>query len=174
MFKITIIDNNGKKREFNNLPSLIAYANSFQMSWLPDGFSWYIQEPSTDFVDDLEKMKDFFKITKEEFLNSYSYVNEAEYDATAEKVSKENIKFEDLFPLKQYTVKFDCCLWFDKNFMIEARSQQEADQKTKELMGKIEHDMFSSINPKKEPDFEKLKDWTFGDLKFDTVYVQED
>ena len=61
MFKITIIDNKGKKREFNNLPSLIAYANSFQMSWLPDGFSWYIQEPSTDFVDDLEKMKDFFK-----------------------------------------------------------------------------------------------------------------
>ena len=96
MFKITIIDNKGKKREFNNLPSLIAYANSFQMSWLPDGFSWYIQEPSTDFVDDLEKMKDFFKLTKEEFLNSYSYVNEAEYDATAEKVTKENIKFEDI------------------------------------------------------------------------------
>lgn len=173
MFKITIIDDKGKKREFYNLPSLIAYANSFQMSWLPDGFSWYIQEPSTDFVDDLEKMKDFFKITKEEFLNSYSYINEAEYDATAKKVSKENIKFEDLFPLKKYNVKFDVSMWFDKNFEIEARSQKEADQKAKKLMGEIEHDMFSSINPVKEPNFEKLKDWTFGDLSLHTVHVEE-
>ena len=167
MFKITIIDNNGKKREFNNLPSLIAYANSFQMSWLPDGFSWYIQEPSTDFVDDLEKMKDFFKITKEEFLNSYSYVNEAEYDATAEKVTKENIKFEDLFPLKQYTVKFDLSVWFDRNFSIEATSQEEAEKKAQKLKNDLQEHITS------ENIFE-IKDWTLGDFRFDTVYVQED
>ena len=167
MFKITIIDNKGKKREFNNLPSLIAYANSFQMSWLPDGFSWYIQEPSTDFVDDLEKMKDFFKLTKEEFLNSYSYVNEAEYDATAEKVTKENIKFEDLFPLKQYTVKFDFSVWFDRNFTVEANTQEEAEEKAQKLKDDLQKHITS------ENIFE-IKDWTLGDFRFDTVYVQED
>ncbi len=167
MFKITIIDNKGKKREFNNLPSLIAYANSFQMSWLPDGFSWYIQEPSTDFVDDLEKMKDFFKITKEEFLNSYSYVNEAEYDATAKKVAKENIKFEDLFSLKQYTVKFDFSVWFDRNFSVEANNQEEAEEKAQKLKDDLQEHIIS------ENIFE-IKDWTLGDFRFDTVYVQED
>ena len=167
MFKITIIDNKGKKREFNNLPSLIAYANSFQMSWLPDGFSWYIQEPSTDFVDDLEKMKDFFKITKEEFLNSYSYVNEAEYDATAKKVAKENIKFEDLFSLKQYTVKFDFSVWFDRNFSVEANTQEEAEEKAQKLKDDLQEHIIS------ENIFE-IKDWTLGDFRFDTVYVQED
>ena len=39
-----------------------------------------------DFTSDWEKMRDFFQIAKEEFLASYSYVTEAEYDATAKKV----------------------------------------------------------------------------------------
>lgn len=36
----------------------------------------------TPFVDDGEKMRDFFELTKEEFLESYSYLTEEEYDAT--------------------------------------------------------------------------------------------
>ena len=43
------------------------------------------------FVDDEEKMKDFFELTKEEFLESYSYLTEEEYDATADYVAKHNI-----------------------------------------------------------------------------------
>ena len=35
------------------------------------------------FLDDEEKMRDFTTITKEEFLNSYSYLSEAEYDITS-------------------------------------------------------------------------------------------
>lgn len=31
----------------------------------------------TDFTDDEEKMRDFFILTKEEFLASYSYLTEA-------------------------------------------------------------------------------------------------
>lgn len=34
------------------------------------------------FVDDIDKMYDFDKITKEEFLTSYSYISEKEYEAT--------------------------------------------------------------------------------------------
>ena len=36
------------------------------------------------FIDDKEKMKDFIELTKEEFLESYSYLTEEEYDETAD------------------------------------------------------------------------------------------
>ena len=36
------------------------------------------------FIDDSEKMKDFVKLTKKEFLESYSYLTEKEYDETAQ------------------------------------------------------------------------------------------
>ena len=35
------------------------------------------------FSDDEEKMRDFWNLTKENFLKSYSYLTEEEYDATA-------------------------------------------------------------------------------------------
>jgi hypothetical protein len=42
-----------------------------------------------NFLDDEEKMKDFYELTKEEFLTSYSYLTEEEYDNTAKLVKKE-------------------------------------------------------------------------------------
>ena len=36
----------------------------------------------TDFLDDEEKMYDFDRLTKEEFLFSYSYLSEEEYNLT--------------------------------------------------------------------------------------------
>lgn len=38
------------------------------------------------FINDQEKMIDFFTITKEEFLNFYSYLTEEEYEATKQDV----------------------------------------------------------------------------------------
>lgn len=58
------------------------------------------------FIDDKEKMNDFYKLSKEEFLNSYSYLTEEEYNETlmeidakklitiAEKTLKENEEYE--------------------------------------------------------------------------------
>ena len=46
------------------------------MNWLTD---------YKDFTDDAEKMYDFYILTKEEFLRSYSYIKELEYDLTAQK-----------------------------------------------------------------------------------------
>ena len=40
------------------------------------------------FENDREKMEDFFRISKDEFLESYSYLDENEYDATASKVNE--------------------------------------------------------------------------------------
>ena len=42
----------------------------------------------TDFHDDEEKMVDFWELTKEEFLDSYSYLTEEEYDLTVEYFKK--------------------------------------------------------------------------------------
>jgi len=44
----------------------------------------------TSFITDKEKMRDFEILTKEEFLNSYSYITEAEYDLTVKEVNNEN------------------------------------------------------------------------------------
>lgn len=40
------------------------------------------KDEELSFVDDKEKMRDFKELTKEEFLFSYSYLTEEEYDAT--------------------------------------------------------------------------------------------
>ena len=42
--------------------------------------------PATHFCDDEEKMADFNKLTKEEFLDSYSYLTEEEYQLTMNQV----------------------------------------------------------------------------------------
>lgn len=39
-----------------------------------------------DFVDDLDKVKDLLYISKEEFLKTYSYISEAEYENTVAKI----------------------------------------------------------------------------------------
>jgi len=40
-----------------------------------------------DFIDDKEKMYDFYILSKIEFLKSYSYLTELEYDLTAREVA---------------------------------------------------------------------------------------
>lgn len=46
------------------------------------------QKYYSDFMDDGDKMVDFFKLSKEEFLKSYSYLNEEEYNTTLKKVKE--------------------------------------------------------------------------------------
>ena len=52
----------------------------------------------TDFITDLDKMRDFFEMSKEEFLLFYSYLEEIEYDLTAEKLK--NMTTEEIVRLK--------------------------------------------------------------------------
>lgn len=47
---------------------------------------WNNGELYTDFLDDLDKVYDLLIISKEEFLNSYSYLTEKEYDLTLDKI----------------------------------------------------------------------------------------
>ncbi len=50
-----------------------------------------------NFTTDWEKMRDYFQISKEEFLASYSYVTEAEYDATKKVVEKKDALDKDSY-----------------------------------------------------------------------------
>ena len=42
-----------------------------------------------DFCDDAEKMRDFHVLSKQEFLESYSYLTELEYNLTRRKVNNQ-------------------------------------------------------------------------------------
>ena len=79
---------------------------------------------------------------------------------------------------KDYTVKYDVNIWFDRNFLVQANSQEEAEEKAEQLMKEIEDDMYNKVNPFKLPtlDYKKLEEWVFGDAQFrlDTVFVEED
>lgn len=44
------------------------------------------------FINDKEKMRDFFRLSKRDFLNSYSYLSEQEYNATFIDVYKRILK----------------------------------------------------------------------------------
>ena len=49
------------------------------------------------FVDDLEKMRDFYELSKEDFLMSYSYLSEEEYDSTFYEVLKQlELQIQDI------------------------------------------------------------------------------
>ena len=52
----------------------------------------------TDFITDLDKMRDFFEMSKEEFLLFYSYIKEIEYNLTAAKLK--NMTTEEIVRLK--------------------------------------------------------------------------
>lgn len=61
------------------------------------------------FIDDTDKMYDFMKLSKEEFLKSYSYLTEAEYDNTEIYLewlrSKEEENKQDILNLLAVTLK---------------------------------------------------------------------
>ncbi len=48
--------------------------------WEPNDYS------NANFINDKEKIKDFKELSKKEFLSSYSYLTEQEYDNTAEEM----------------------------------------------------------------------------------------
>ena len=50
--------------------------------------AYFAAEEGDDFIDDEEKMEDFFLLSKEEFLASYSYLKESEWEATATKLKE--------------------------------------------------------------------------------------
>ena len=57
---------------------------------------WNRGELYTDFLDDLDKVYDLLILHKHEFLDSYSYLTEKEYDLTLEKIQPRTRSAEDI------------------------------------------------------------------------------
>ena len=41
-------------------------------------------------------MRDYYQLTKEDFLKFYSYLSEKDYEATDNRVVREGLRFEDI------------------------------------------------------------------------------
>ena len=78
-----------------------------------------------DFINDEEKMRDFYELSKEEFLNSYSYLTENDYEATIKALNDTNeiFKFKD----KEYNLKVSTYenTKFLKVLMIDRETKEE-------------------------------------------------
>lgn len=92
-----------------------------------------------DFVDDLEKVKDLLYLSKEEFLKTYSYIDEAEYENTVNKIFayvKTRKKFRDKEKNKrneniEQTRKNNLDYYYKNKDKINARRKQLRDERRK-------------------------------------------
>lgn len=76
-----------------------------------------------NFIDDKEKMKDLFELSKNDFLKMYSYLTEEEYENTIDKLWEElgNVYVDemgvyidqDFYIWKKGTEKEEIWHWFD-------------------------------------------------------------
>ena len=81
--------------------------------------------------------------------------------------------------MKNYHVKMDAHIWLDQNFTIKANSMEEAQEKADIIQLKLLEDAPKIANGstgKKELEQLQnyLRDWTYGDLGFDQVHVEEE
>ena len=73
-------------------------------NWSFDANGSPIEIKNSDFLSDPEKMRDFKKLSKTEFLAFYSYVTEEEYDNTVERDEKRGVRVSNI--LEKTTNKF--------------------------------------------------------------------
>lgn len=76
-----------------------------------------------NFIDDEEKINDLFILTREDFLKSYSYLTEEEYDNTLDKIWEQlgditinengTVIEQDFYIWKKGTEKEKIWHWFD-------------------------------------------------------------
>ena len=77
---------------------------------------------SGNFINDKEKMRDFKILSKEEFLSSYSYLTEAEYDNTMEIYKQTE---------KEYRFAVTLCDGYmaKGTYIVNAKTEEEAQEK---------------------------------------------
>ena len=92
-----------------------------------------------DFVDDLDKIRDLLYLSKEDFLKTYSYIDEAEYENTVNKVFayvKTRKKFRDIEKQKrneniEKTRKTNRDYYYNNRDKINARRKQLREERKK-------------------------------------------
>ncbi len=90
-----------------------------------------------DFVDDLDKVKDLLYLSKEEFLKTYSYIDEVEYENTVKKIysyvstrknGRENLKEKRNENIEE-TRKYNLDYYYKNRDKINARRKQLRDER---------------------------------------------
>lgn len=76
----------GKEQYVHSMKDMIDHINERMPIEMQLKEEDYLMNIITPFTDDKEKMRDFFVLSKEDFLFSYSYLTEEEYDATIKDV----------------------------------------------------------------------------------------
>ena len=75
--------------------------------------------------------------------------------------------------MKTYNFKLDFVTWHDKNFMIEAKNEEEAKGKVEEVIQSYRNEIREKgqllIHNKNFKD-----EWVEGDYHFDLVYLEEE
>ena len=80
-----------------------------------------------NFLDDEEKMKDFLNMGKDQFLDSYSYLTEDEYNATVKAlwndfgevpIDNHDLIQTDWYIFKKGTDRFEIWSWFEDHFQV--------------------------------------------------------
>jgi len=92
-----------------------------------------------DFVDDLDKIRDLLYLSKEEFLKTYSYIEDAEYENTVNKVFayvKSRKKFRDIEKQKrneniEETRKYNLDYYHKNKEKINFRRKQLREERKK-------------------------------------------
>ena len=84
-----------------------------------------------NFINDKEKMRDFKKLSKKEFLSSYSYLTEQEYDNTAREMLKK--LYEQLEQIDD-----ELALEYEDGEICWAANLEAEYERTDELICKIE------------------------------------
>ena len=75
-----------------------------------------------NFIDDAEKMRDFKILSKEEFLSSYNYLTEAEYDNTMEIYKQMEKEY-------RFAVKLCDGYLAEGIYTVKAKTDEEAQEK---------------------------------------------
>ena len=68
---------------------------------------------------------------------------------------------------KLYNVKIDLCVWYDRNFEIEAYDELEAEVKAREAAREQTMHLIGV-----DIDVENDGGWTYGDQDYSTAYVE--
>lgn len=102
-----------------------------------------------DFIDDDEKMKDYFNLTKEQFLETYSYLKEEDYDATTKKVAEgyTKEKMSKLAVLKELLeqIEYNILCYSDNYLMTKPKEGYKEEWRSEKIKAKVIEIIISDI-----------------------------
>ncbi len=109
------------------------------------------------FINDKEKMKDFMILSKEDFLKSYSYLRESDYDSTMQQLILLNAAIQNF---AECSLKSECELNSEITNFVDALYENSSQDKKDELSMELSDDLKYQINQIKEKCKSNKEKWS--------------